>query len=288
MAHPDGSKRATAAPLRWVGAAISIMYGFAKLNESQFTVLDSELAKPLGEVSGFWLTWHYFGYSPPYGTLIALLQIGGGILLVWPRTALVGALLLFPVFTNIALVDVFFGIDLGATLVALAVLGCLGAVIAPHVERLRAAVLLDSSSDHKPVRLAFLGLVLIGAWSFTWWIANFNNRRPTPIDGVWAVVSETANDAASPRWQRAFFERNRAHLVVFRASDGTDERHHFEVDENGVVRVWETWLRKGPLIMQGSTRDDRLELEMLGGTRRGQVLLRRENPRSNPPVAADR
>jgi len=29
-----------------------ILYGFAKLNGSQFTVLDSELAKPMGEVSG--------------------------------------------------------------------------------------------------------------------------------------------------------------------------------------------------------------------------------------------
>ena len=46
---------------RWVAATICILYGFAKINGSQFTVLDSELTKPLGDVSGFWLTW-YFGY----------------------------------------------------------------------------------------------------------------------------------------------------------------------------------------------------------------------------------
>jgi hypothetical protein len=97
------------------------------------------------------------------------------------------------------------------------------------------------------------------------------------IDGVWAVVSETATDVSSRRWERAFFERNRAHLVVFRASDGTDERHHFEIDGNGIVRIWETWLTKGRLIMQGSSnRHDQLELEMLGATRHGRMLLRRE------------
>ncbi len=82
-------------------------------------MLDSELAKPLGQVSGFWLTWHYFGYSAVYGTLLALIQIFGGILLVIPRTALAGALLLLPVATNILLIDVFYGVDASGTVAAL-------------------------------------------------------------------------------------------------------------------------------------------------------------------------
>jgi hypothetical protein len=49
--------------VRWVAGALCILYGFAKLNGSQFAVLDSEMTKPLGQVSGFWLTWYYFGYS---------------------------------------------------------------------------------------------------------------------------------------------------------------------------------------------------------------------------------
>jgi len=50
----------------------------------------------MGEVSGFWLTWYYFGYSPVYGTVIALVQIAGGVLLVLPRTSLLAALVLLP------------------------------------------------------------------------------------------------------------------------------------------------------------------------------------------------
>ena len=119
------------------------MYGFDKLNGAQFTVLDSELARPMGEVSGFWLTWYYFGYSAFYGTIIALVQVGGGVLLTFRRTALLGALILVPVFVNIILIDLFFGVDPGATMIAVVILGCLLAVIAPHRQRLQAAVLID-------------------------------------------------------------------------------------------------------------------------------------------------
>lgn len=82
---------------RWLAAVVMIAYGFAKLTGSQFTVLDSELTRPMGEVSGFWLTWYYFGFSSIYGTIIALVEIGGGLLLIWPRTSLLGALVLLPV-----------------------------------------------------------------------------------------------------------------------------------------------------------------------------------------------
>ena len=79
----------TRAILRYTVALLVITYGFAKLNGSQFTILDSELDKPMGHVSGFWLTWYYFGYSKFYGNLIALAQIIGGVLLMLSRAGLI-------------------------------------------------------------------------------------------------------------------------------------------------------------------------------------------------------
>ncbi len=252
---------------RWLAAVIMIVYGFAKLNGSQFTVLDSELTKPMGEVSGFWLTWYYFGYSTFYMTIIALVEIGGGLLLVWPRTSLIGALVLLPVVGNIILTDILFLV--GALPVSLAVLICLLIILRPHAQRLAESVLLDFKPSRRAVTLRATAVVavLAGAWGLTYWTANYTNREPTPIDGVWTV-----EDSGGPL-EQVFFEYNRAFMAVFRFADG-DAEHHFEVD-SGRVRVWEDWLEKGRLIYAGEIVDaGRIELRPNGGG--SPVVLVRE------------
>ena len=265
---------------RWVAAGLCFVYGFAKLNGSQFTVLDSELTKPMGEVSGFWLTWYYFGYSPVYGNGLALLQILSGMLLVVPRTALAGAVLLLPVAANIVLIDLFYGVDPGGTFAALVLLLCVAIIVGPHARRLWSAVLLpDLPARPAAGALAALVVVLVGAFAFTWWVANHNNRAPTAIDGVWAVTAQSPGSSAGRRWRQVFFEYNRAHMVVFRAENGPDQRHHFEVDADGVVRVWEEWLSKGALIMQGRRISEReLELEIKSDRGGGRLVLHRVRP----------
>jgi hypothetical protein len=57
VAPPSSVRTRVPSRARWFAAVFCIMYGFDKLNGAQFTVLDSELARPMGQVSGFWLTW---------------------------------------------------------------------------------------------------------------------------------------------------------------------------------------------------------------------------------------
>jgi hypothetical protein len=277
--EPEPSEPVPPPAARWVAAVLCIVYGFAKINGAQFTVLDSELARPLGQVSGFWLTWHYFGHSVVYGTVLALIQIAAGVLLILPRTALAGALLLLPVAINIALIDVFYGVDLGGTMAAFTLLVCVCLTIAPYVSRLRTAVLLNTLPVRPTSRtLVALVVVVSAAGVFTWWVANYNNRSPTPIDGVWAVTAQTVPAGGDPRWRQVFFERNRAHMVVFRGEGRPDETHHFEVDASGVVRIWETWLTKGPLLMQGQSRSaghPELELDLVRDG--GHLVLQRQS-----------
>ncbi|MYB06833.1 MAG: hypothetical protein F4Y07_02450 [Gemmatimonadetes bacterium] len=243
---------------RWMAGVIMIAYGFAKLTGSQFTVLDSELTRPMGEVSGFWLTWYYFGFSSVYRTIIALVEIGGGLLLIWPRTSLIGALVLLPVVGNIILTDILFLV--GALPASVTVLICLMIILRPHAQRLADAVLLDIKSSRRGVtlRAAAVVAVLVGAWGLGYWFANYNNREPTPIDGVWTV-----EDGGAPL-EQVFFEYNRAYMAVFRFADG-DAVHHFEVD-SGRVRVWADWMEKGRLIYEGEIVDPgRIELRPSGG-----------------------
>src|SRR5438132_13768278 len=94
--------------LRFGVSFFIILYGFAKLNGSQFTILASELDKPMGQVSGFWLTWFYFGYSSVYGHLFGLVQVAGGVLLMFRKTVLLARCLLLPIVANIILIAIFY------------------------------------------------------------------------------------------------------------------------------------------------------------------------------------
>jgi hypothetical protein len=265
-----------AATVKWIAAAINIYYGFAKLNGSQFTVLDSELARPLGEVSGFWLTWHYFGYSAVFGSLIAVLEIAAGILLLIPRTTLAGGLLTLTSATPILLIDIFYGVDLGGTFAALVLWLCAVAIVAPHRRRLLAAVLISEqpARPSMPV-VAVVAVLMVSGYAFTYWVANDNNRAPTAIDGVWDVVEQTGA-AAEPRWKQVFYERNRAHLAVFRGEGRADARHHFEVDSQTGIRVWEVWRTKGAEIMRGRVATNCvIELQSVAEPAARLVLRRR-------------
>jgi hypothetical protein len=248
--------------LRFGIAFFIITYGFAKLNGSQFTILASELDKPMGQVSGFWLTWYYFGYSPVYGNLIGVAQIAGGVMLMFRRTALLGSCLLLPVVANIVLIDIFYQIDLGALIVAILMLFGLLLILSFHKEKLldvfwrkpKQVAAEPANKKHSYAKQAVRFLIVAAPAVFTYWVANYNNRAPTPIDGAWEVMSVTPEtDARAAELVTVFFERNRASLCVFKRRDGQYEDHHFEVDgPRQTVTIWEQWLRKGQVIFTGA------------------------------------
>jgi hypothetical protein len=288
-------KKSAYRALRFVVSFFIILYGFAKLNGSQFTILASELDKPMGQVSGFWLTWYYFGYSPIYGNLIGLLQILGGILLMFRKTTLLGSCILFPVITNIILIDIFYRIDLGALLVALIMEFALIGILSFHKQELlevfwskQNTVFPDQPSAKSRVfgKYAIRALMILTPAVFTYWVANYNNRLPTPIDGAWDVVSVSPQNAATgDALADIFFERNRTSLCVFKRKDGSYEWHHFEVDKNKrTITIWDEWLRKGNTIFSGTYELAGDELRVSGtfvkSTEETILVLRRRNQRS--------
>ena len=63
-----------------------------------------------GKLAGLELTWTYFGFSHGMSAIIAFAQIGGSVLLLFRKTALLGVCLLLPVLLNIILIDIFYEI----------------------------------------------------------------------------------------------------------------------------------------------------------------------------------
>jgi len=93
--------------LRYFCAFMLYMYGASKLAHLQFN-LQSQLAqRPIGSLTGYELTWFYFGVSRVYACILGLTQVAGATLLLFRKTTLLGALAMFPVMVNILLINIF-------------------------------------------------------------------------------------------------------------------------------------------------------------------------------------
>ena len=202
----------------WLALSIST-YGFAKILKTQFETPDYRLDMPIGEVSGFGLTWYYFGHIYALGVIIALFQLGGSILLLYRRTTLLGAMILLPVMVNIVLINYFFHIGsgaffnsivftLGLVFLLLVDLKKLKVAFWDLVERLPPVNIGGNWGKHGlrllPIAAAF-GLIAYFA---------FTKTGDTSLKGTWKVEKLTHNGRVIPAdawltdtaaWSRLYF-----------------------------------------------------------------------------------
>jgi hypothetical protein len=82
-------------------------FGWKKIFGIQFVVPDSIASQPMNQQSGDWLTWSYFGYSAAFGLLLAFIQIVGSYFLLFRKTLLLAATVLFAFLLNLMLIDIF-------------------------------------------------------------------------------------------------------------------------------------------------------------------------------------
>ena len=89
-------------------------FGWAKIFHRQLVMPLSKLDLPYKSFSSSDLFWTFFSHSYLFGCIIAALQIGGAMLLLFHRTRLVGVFILLPVLANILLMDIFYQIGFSA------------------------------------------------------------------------------------------------------------------------------------------------------------------------------
>jgi hypothetical protein len=100
--------------LRYLSAFLLFTYASSKLLGRQFSLPPEIALRPAGSLSGYQLAWLYYGHSHAYAVILGLIQLAGGALLLFRKTALLGAALMLPVMTNILMINVFFFIAWGA------------------------------------------------------------------------------------------------------------------------------------------------------------------------------
>jgi hypothetical protein len=245
---------------RYVAAFFLIFYGFAKVNGAQFLVMDSVLDQPMGSVSGFWLTWHYFGATPIYKAFTALLEIGAGLMLMFRRTTLLGAVLTTGIMVHIAVIGIAFGIGLGPLVVVLIILTCTGTIFQHHREAVMAVLWPklehNGISEGRRVGTWFLPLAFVlTAFFFHQWVYD-QTVEETPLVGKWRMVSgpEGLPDVI-------YFEENRAFYCVLRKSDRFTQRR-YAIDGNQ-LEIHHPFKRDKQPVFKGAFHldGDRLRLE---------------------------
>lgn len=115
--------------LRYLSAFLLFIYGSSKLLHRQFTLPPEIALRPVGSLTGYQLAWFYYSFSHTYAVILGLIQLAGGTLLLFRKTALLGAAMMLPVMTNILMINVFFHIALGALTTAAFIFASMLAVL---------------------------------------------------------------------------------------------------------------------------------------------------------------
>ena len=96
---------------RYFIATMILSYAFAKILGTQFISQPSVYDKPISSLSGFELTWFYYGYSYWYGEFIAGSQIVSSLLLFFRKTTRIGIILFLSIMVNIVILDFAYDIQ---------------------------------------------------------------------------------------------------------------------------------------------------------------------------------
>jgi uncharacterized membrane protein YphA (DoxX/SURF4 family) len=193
-----------------------LVYGFSKLFPLQMAPPSlAVLNEPLGNTSPMTMLWTLIGLNPVYEMICGAAEVAAGLLILFRRTTLLGALLTAFLTTNIVLYNFCF--DVPVKLYAAHLLFMSIAVLAPDMRGLWNFFFLHKPCTpvygwRKPARryglrvetvvTAVVLLLVAGQASFEMYGAYThqlaNQRHPDPVTGEWRVDSALLNGQPKP------------------------------------------------------------------------------------------
>lgn len=97
--------------LRYFLAFTMFTYGFAKVFYLQFSQLSLySLEQTFGNSSPMGILWRFMGYSEPYTVFTGILEVLGGIFLIWRRTKVLGAIMCFGIMLNVFVLNLSYDV----------------------------------------------------------------------------------------------------------------------------------------------------------------------------------
>jgi hypothetical protein len=219
-----------------------LYYGAAKVIPVQMPSPPlTSLLCPYGQFSPNWVLWLQVGSSYPYEIALGSVELAAGVLLFWPRTATLGALLTLASMVQVFLYNMTFGVSVKILSFHLLVLAVV--LLAPQARRLANMLFLQrmSAPATQPAlfttaRAAKIGTAIqiaLGAWilvgslaiSGLAWFDNGGGRPKPELYGIWSVTAFGRDGAPLPpqaadrdRWQRLIVEKS--DRFSFQRTDG--------------------------------------------------------------------
>ncbi len=96
--------------LRFVTSTVMLFYSFTKLYNGHMYQSYYALDSRLNDLNDFDTVWSFYGRYSSFQTLIGLLELLPSLLLLFRRTAFIGAVIMLPVVANVVVLNIFYKI----------------------------------------------------------------------------------------------------------------------------------------------------------------------------------
>lgn len=236
--------------LRFSLAIIMIHYGVLKVIPTQMISPPplGVLTQPLGDLTRMRLLWLFTGASPAYETLVGCAELLGAVLLLLPRTTLLGAVICAANLSMVVVLNLCYDVHVKLISFHLLVMALL--LVAPDIPRLADVFLFNRGTE--PARttplfsnrwldraphlflLAFGLYNVVTGFQESWErYQKFHPPRP-PLYGIWNVEELTIDGREVPstsdplRWRwMGFFKPG---TVTIRQALGSNQTYSLDLD----------------------------------------------------------
>jgi uncharacterized membrane protein YphA (DoxX/SURF4 family) len=216
--------------VRFALAGQMIIYGMVKVIPVQMHYPSlTRLLQPFGTLSPMGVLWASMGSAPAYQIFAGCTELVGGLLLIVPRTATLGALICLADMIQVDTLNLTYDVPVKLLVFHLILLFCF--LLAPDVPRLVRFLLLRRTTSLstqaqlfrsvRANRIAFAAQIIFGLWlvgvagHYSWSAWNaIGGGRPLPaLYGIWEVKQMSIDEQPRPplltdsaRWRRAIFD----------------------------------------------------------------------------------
>ena len=222
-----------------------ISYGIAKFLEGQFPGPSFYTMDTLvGNISPMGLAWRFFGYSDTYKIFMGLSEIIAGFLLLFRRTAILGALVSISVCLNIVLVN--FSFDVPVKLFSSHLLLFSILVLLPKIKPIFEFFMLHIPSslgelkpkfNNKKFKVVWIiaNIYLVGVVPVSRAIGHVQSQKFRTMENEWEGLYSGFDIDPNRPWNKLVLEKN---YMVLQSENGPKEYFNIqEIKEEGEILI---------------------------------------------------